>query len=107
MEKLVRDKIPQLMRDQGKNPEVRQVTGLELEGYLKTKVEEEVKEMREAPTDMLCLKEVADLEEALTAFRKVLCGRMGITSLQYEQLKFDKANEKGVFDQGYVVQFES
>lgn len=52
MEKLVRDRIPEIIRAEGKNPQVRQVCGDELLRFLKKKLQEEVDELLAAPRDI-------------------------------------------------------
>jgi predicted house-cleaning noncanonical NTP pyrophosphatase (MazG superfamily) len=67
MGKLVRDKIPDLIRASGRTPRVRALDGAAYATALHHKLLEEAEELRSAPTASAALEEIADVLEVLTA----------------------------------------
>jgi predicted house-cleaning noncanonical NTP pyrophosphatase (MazG superfamily) len=89
--KLVRDKIPEIIRADGKRLKSRVLNDEEhLEALLK-KVEEELAELREAKN----AEELADLHEVLLA----LADALGISHDELEKVRADKAIKRGGFQQ--------
>lgn len=64
--KLVRDKIPQIIEKAGKKPIIRILSDDELPLYLEMKLEEEVKEYRESKNP----EELADILEVIVSLAK-------------------------------------
>lgn len=64
--KLVRDKIPQIIEKAGKKPIIRILSDDELPLYLEMKLEEEVKEYRESKNP----EELADILEVIVTLAK-------------------------------------
>lgn len=89
--KLVRDKIPQIIRDNGDTPTVRIIEDdNEYLAALTEKLVEEAREVQEAPV----LDELADTLEVLYATGKAL----GYTPEDIEKARLKKADERGGFD---------
>ena len=65
--KLVRDKIPEIIQAQGKQCKVYVAVNEDYEQRLKDKLEEEVQEFLEDP----CVEELADIEEVLLSIAEV------------------------------------
>jgi predicted house-cleaning noncanonical NTP pyrophosphatase (MazG superfamily) len=94
--KLVRDRIPEIMRAQGKSPEVERVDGERLRSALKDKLVEEAVELREAGD--IC-EELADVLEVADA----LIEAYGINPNDVAALRQKKCAERGGFEQGYYL----
>lgn len=89
--KLIRDKIPDIIRKNGSQP-VLQV--LEDETYklaLEEKLQEEVAEFGETGS----IEELVDILEVIYALAAV----QGVNPLQLEALRLEKAQERGGFEQ--------
>jgi predicted house-cleaning noncanonical NTP pyrophosphatase (MazG superfamily) len=95
VEKLVRDKIPALMKDEGLEPNIRTAQPHELPSFLFQKLLEEVAELVADPT----LDELADVAEILRAISK----SMGIEPNELEQARETKAKSRGAFELGFVL----
>lgn len=88
--KLVRDKIPEIIKASGKTPRFRVIE--DNQEYLRAlldKDEEESRELRENPS----LGELADKLEVIYAITK----RLGYTRRQLEAARAEKARERGGF----------
>jgi predicted house-cleaning noncanonical NTP pyrophosphatase (MazG superfamily) len=89
--KLVRDKIPEIIQADGKKLKSRILNDEEhLEALLK-KFEEELAELREARN----IEELADVHEVLLA----LADALGISHSELEKVRADKAAKRGGFQQ--------
>ena len=66
-DKLVRDKIPEIIKAQGKQCKVYVAVNEDYEQRLKDKLEEEVQEFLENP----CVDELADIQEVLLSIAEV------------------------------------
>jgi predicted house-cleaning noncanonical NTP pyrophosphatase (MazG superfamily) len=89
--KLVRDKIPEIIRADGKKLKSRVLNDEEhLEALLK-KLEEECRELIEARN----IEEMADVHEVLNALAETL----NITKGELEKVRATKANKRGGFQQ--------
>lgn len=89
--KLVRDKIPEIIRADGKRLKGRILNDEEHVEALLKKVEEELAELREARN----VEELADLHEVLLG----LADALGISREQLEKVRSDKAAKRGGFQQ--------
>ncbi len=95
MEKLVRDKIPDIIRSKGEEPVTRIADELEYDQKLREKLVEEVEEfLRDNNT-----AELADILEVVYA----LAGRLGTSREEVEQLRKQKAEERGGFEEGIIL----
>ena len=92
-EKLVRDRIPEIIEKAGESAKVRVATGEELDLFLRMKIVEEAQELFESGD----IDEIVDILEALEAFamhRKVDSGLL-------ETQKLAKNLARGGFTQGF------
>jgi predicted house-cleaning noncanonical NTP pyrophosphatase (MazG superfamily) len=88
--KLVRDKIPQIIRSKGLEPLIYTADSDEYDTRLRDKLREEVEEFIASDSDP---EELADVLEVLYA----LAERAGIDPWQLEKLRMAKAEERGGF----------
>ena len=98
--KLVRDRIPEIIRLTGRTPEVRALDGDELLEALLCKLEEETHELRIAPQDGRT-EELADILEVVLA----LAGTFGIEPDALEKAADTKRAERGGFDGGLWLEY--
>ena len=88
-DKLVRDKIPDIIHDQGKGVCFRVLSKNEFIEYLDSKLDEEVAEFRENPS----LEELADITEVIYALAEV----HGYSVFDLGRMRRRKLYEKGGF----------
>ncbi len=88
--KLVRDKIPQIIRSKGLEPLIYTADSDEYDTRLRDKLREEVEEFIASDSDP---EELADVLEVLYA----LAERAGTDPRQLEKLRMAKAEERGGF----------
>lgn len=88
--KLVRDKIPQIIRSKGLEPVIYTASIEEYAARLRDKLREEVEEFLASDNDP---EELADILEVLYA----LAEQAGADRLQLEKLRAVKAGERGGF----------
>jgi len=94
-DKLVRDKIPEIIHNQGKTCQVERVSTSLLKTYLADKLMEESQEFKEDP----CLEELADIYE-------VLLTNLRVHGFSYGQLvaaAAKKATARGKFEKRLVL----
>lgn len=89
--KLIRDKIPDIIRRNGSEPVLQVLDNEMYKLELGKKLQEEVAEFGEAGT----VEELVDLLEVVYALAAV----QGINPAQLEILRFKKAQERGAFEQ--------
>lgn len=94
--KLVRDRIPDIIRATGLHPVTRQLTGGELVRALRAKVDEELAEFDRAEAGHAMAEELADVIEALSALGESL----GISADWVSTVRAAKAAERGTFLRG-------
>ncbi len=87
--KLVRDKIPEIIRASGKEPVTRVLDDKEYLEELVKKLKEEVNEF----TDDHSVEELADIKEVMIAIREAL----GIHAGELEDVRRTKADKNGRF----------
>lgn len=90
--KLIRDKIPQIIKAAGDKYEIRIMDKREYEKELKKKLVEEVKELNEAPKEKL-VNEMADVLELL----KSISEHYKIDFKLVEEKQVQKRKERGGF----------
>ncbi len=93
--KLVRDRIPEIIAADGKTCRTRQADGAEYRGLLEKKCMEEWQEYLESGS----LEEMADLMEALRA----LIAERGWTEAQLEAVRLAKRAARGGFENRIVL----
>jgi len=99
VEKLVRDKIPEIIREKGLNPEVRVATSRELDRFLRAKIVEEAQEFLESGD----FEEIVDILEAVDALIDLRKTDRAMLDLQRET----KRLFRGGFKQGYILTQDS
>ncbi|TFG14012.1 hypothetical protein EU537_04750 [Candidatus Thorarchaeota archaeon] len=98
-EKLVRDRIPELIENDGQKPKYRRASGEELDYLLRAKIVEESKELLESG-DTEELVDILEVIEALLRLRNV-------DSAFLEIQKHAKRLARGAFEKGYVLSLDS
>jgi predicted house-cleaning noncanonical NTP pyrophosphatase (MazG superfamily) len=94
--KLVRDKIPNLIRKSGKVPVFHRAKKEDMSGLLFDKFIEEINEFLAEPS----AEEAADIFAVLEA----LCKENGISMVQVTQVAAQKGADKGKFKKRYVLE---
>lgn len=92
--KLVRDEIPKIIKENGSVPVVRKLKAKEYKKELCKKVVEEAKEICEAESKGELIEELADMQEVLSALYsvyKIECSEVTKTARK-------KRKERGAFD---------
>ena len=98
--KLVRDKIPEIIRQQGHIPKVRVLDNTEYFNALNQKLSEELAEYLENG----CVEELADIMEVVYAIIK----HKGLSPDEFEKVRAQKSSERGAFDDRlYLVSVEA
>jgi len=89
--KLVRDKIPEIIKADGKECETRVLDDKEYLLSLNKKLDEELREYYETES----IDELADMVEVIFA----IVGQYGISIEEFEKLRISKRQKRGGFDQ--------
>ncbi|MFD3260750.1 phosphoribosyl-ATP pyrophosphohydrolase [Paenibacillus lentus] len=98
--KLVRDKIPQIIAADGKAYRSRILDKEEYLQELRTKLREETEEYFNAADDKEALEELADMLEVIRA----LAEAHGSSPTELEKIRVDKAEKRGGFqDRVYLI----
>jgi predicted house-cleaning noncanonical NTP pyrophosphatase (MazG superfamily) len=101
--KLVRDRIPQIIQAKGKEVSTKILTNEEYAIELKTKCLEEVDEYMKAKTDEEAKEELADIIEVLNAIAKT----HGSSMEEIESIRLQKKKERGGFqEQIFLINVE-
>lgn len=95
--KLVRDKIPEIIRLNGKACETRKLSCDDFSHELRKKLEEEVKEFLETPTN----EELADILEVVDALSSIA----GSTLDDIMQIKKEKKKTRGGFSDRIFLEY--
>jgi len=104
--KLIRDKIPQIIRDQGRTPKVKVLdsSSKDLIRYtLKKLIEEATEAANEVNDRSEMIKELADLEEIIDKVKEL----MRITDQEVSSVKKAKRERNGGFDENIILLEES
>lgn len=91
--KLVRDRIPEIIEADGKRAVTRTLDGAEFVEQLKRKLVEEAREAAAAPEEEMGT-ELADVLEVVRA----LAGVCGLTMEDVEQVRGERAETRGAFE---------
>lgn len=97
--KLVRDRIPERIKEQGKQVQTRVLSEEEFAGYLLTKLIEEATELSEAEAGAHQLEELADVFEVL----ETLLSLKGITRADVAAVQTQKREERGGFTERILM----
>lgn len=113
--KLVRDKIPEILIEKGIDVQTRKLDSVSFPPALKTKLHEETQELTEAfeewrghglfqtSSRKAVVEEMADVLEVIRAIAQ----HIGVTGTEVENVRVDKFNERGGFHGGvYLVSTE-
>ncbi len=92
--KLVRDKIPELLQKAGAEPDFRVLNQEEYKLELNKKLKEECQEVIEAPDKISLTEELADLTEVILSLAK----NSNITLEEIEKTRIKKKENRGGFD---------
>jgi predicted house-cleaning noncanonical NTP pyrophosphatase (MazG superfamily) len=95
-DKLVRDKIPEIIEEDGKEPEIHIADDDEYTERLVEKLEEEVAEFLESRE----IEELADILEVIHTLRK----DRGVPVEELQEKREQKAEQRGRFDEGVVLE---
>ncbi|SFB91949.1 Predicted house-cleaning noncanonical NTP pyrophosphatase, all-alpha NTP-PPase (MazG) superfamily [Halobiforma haloterrestris] len=95
-DKLVRDSIPEIIERNGETPVIHTAAEEEYERRLREKLDEEVAEFEESGD----IEELADVLEVVYAIRD----QKGISAERLEELRAEKARERGRFEEGVVLE---
>ncbi len=94
--KLVRDRIPEIIKEAGKTPITKILPEEEMENHLIQKLEEEIQEFKETRD----FEELADLLEVIEALAKL----RGEEMYTLERVKTDKKAERGGFEERILLE---
>jgi predicted house-cleaning noncanonical NTP pyrophosphatase (MazG superfamily) len=94
-DKLVRDKIPQILKEKKKDFVAYRAPDGDYFPYLKRKLREEVDEFLESPS----VEELADVYEVLSALLK----KMDITMADVRTARVAKRDDRGAFDDRWIL----
>jgi predicted house-cleaning noncanonical NTP pyrophosphatase (MazG superfamily) len=94
--KLVRDRIPEIMRAEGKSPDIEHVSGVRRQLALKDKLVEEAVELRDSDDIREELADVLEVTDAL------ICA-YGLDIEEIRAMQCKKRTERGGFEQGYYL----
>ncbi|WP_100372087.1 nucleoside triphosphate pyrophosphohydrolase [Bacillus sp. FJAT-45037] len=101
--KLVRDRIPEIIEKSGKDFRTRSLDSTEYDKELRTKLVEELHELLEATTKEETVEEIADVLEVLYALASI----HQVDSTEIEQVRQKKHDERGGFkDRTYLIDVE-
>ncbi len=98
--KLVRDKIPQCIENDGKNPDTRILDKEEYREALREKIGEEARELQNAKTPEDIRDELADLLELIDATARA----EGLDIEDIKAHKVAKLQERGGFEKGIFLE---
>lgn len=101
--KLVRDKIPQIIQNEGKIVYSCTLDGENLRKMLKVKLIEESRELSKSTTKEEMINELADISEVIETIYEVF----NIAEIDVDLAKHEKMQEKGAFKSGtYLMSVE-
>lgn len=99
--KLVRDKIPEIIKNKGNPFKISVLSDEDYRRALKLKMEEETKELIDAKTREDILNELADIQELVRSIAK----NHDISAEMIENARQEKINERGGFEQRFLLEF--
>jgi predicted house-cleaning noncanonical NTP pyrophosphatase (MazG superfamily) len=95
--KLVRDNIPEIIREKGDKPATHTAADVEYKVKLNEKLKEEVEEYLESDRN----EELADILEIIYA----ICQLKGLGIKELEEIRKRKADERGRFDRRIILEY--
>jgi predicted house-cleaning noncanonical NTP pyrophosphatase (MazG superfamily) len=99
--KLIRDKIPEIIKTAGKTPAVTVLGEKDFKKFLKIKMVEEAEELVEAESRDDILNELCDVEELVLAIVK----NFGFSSSELEKAREKKNLERGGFEKKLFLEY--
>ena len=99
--KLIRDKIPEIIKKDNAVPKISELNDKEFKIALKEKLVEEAKELQGAKTDEEILNELSDVLQLIESI--ALNNNLSIT--QVEKQKEKKKQERGGFDKKLFLEY--
>jgi predicted house-cleaning noncanonical NTP pyrophosphatase (MazG superfamily) len=97
--KLVRDRIPEIIESSGDIPEIEILDDLTYSKMLDEKLLEECNELLEASDGNAKVEEIADTLEVLYAMVDVL----GVTMKEIEEIRLNKREKRGAFKKKFLL----
>jgi predicted house-cleaning noncanonical NTP pyrophosphatase (MazG superfamily) len=91
--KLIRDRIPEIIKADGWKPKIRVLKNSEFFNAVKKKLQEEAGELMKAKSKKEILNEIIDIQELLD----VLIHEIGVTKKQSKKMQDRKKKERGGF----------
>ncbi|KYG28096.1 nucleoside triphosphate pyrophosphohydrolase [Alkalihalobacillus trypoxylicola] len=102
--KLVRDRIPEIIEKTGANCLIRYMEDNEYKKELKRKLHEELEEYKEAKNDADALEELADMLEIIHA----LAISHGVSFEELDEIRLEKAEKRGGFlDKIFLIEVKN
>ena len=95
-DKLIRDKIPEIINSKGKNYAIRIAGDMEYKNMLRRKLLEEAEEFQDEP----CKEELADVLEVFYAILQA----EGFSLDDIEKIRRKKADERGAFNKKIILE---
>lgn len=98
--KLIRDKIPEIIKGKGEACVTHVATEEEYEKQLLAKLAEEVKEYQDVAGTGSAIEELADIMEVMVAildFKKIDCGEL-------ERVRLEKREKRGGFEKRLILE---
>jgi len=95
-DKLIRDKIPEIINSKGKNYAIRIAGDMEYKNMLRRKLLEEAEEFQDEP----CKEELADVLEVFYAILQA----EGFSLDDIEKVRRKKADERGAFNKKIILE---
>lgn len=99
--KLIRDKIPEIIKKNGASPKISILNDEQFKSTLKEKLVEEAKELLGAKTDEEILNELSDVLQLLES----IALNNNITLTKIEKQKEKKKTERGGFDKKLFLEY--
>lgn len=99
--KLVRDKIPEVIKNKGGVPKISILGETEFREALKIKMIEEAKELLEAQSDEDVLSELSDVEE----LARTIAENYGISNDEIEKRRIEKFRDRGGFKKKLFLEY--
>src|SRR4030042_873158 len=92
--KLIRDRIPEIIKEAGWKPTVRKLKKAEFLKALKKKVSEEARELIRAKDEKGIIDEIVDIQELIDA----LASEIGLSKPRIKKIQVDKRKKRGGFE---------
>jgi len=99
MQKLVRDRIPKIIMEDGKQPNYRKLDHDEYIRYLRIKLVEESNEVVDAQSHEELVEEMADLQEVLDC----LIQAKAMTKQELREIQEKKNEKRGSFKEKFLL----